>query len=242
MIKKNGYFTFEIFKGSKELIQAVSSRRLGSMTGSGSQKNNRSRFFSLAGLKTDNLITMTQVHGKKVKTVNFSDRGKEIKNIDGLVTREKGLVLGIKSADCLPIIAFDRRSVLGTAHAGWKGIIKGVGRNLIEKMKKLGADPARILIGIGPHIGCCCYQVDKALAKKFQAFFGKLPGMVIKKRTGFYLDLEIPLIDQLVRAGASKSKIEKTNLCTFCQAKDFFSARREGQSAGSLLTVAAIKE
>ena len=81
---------------------------------------------------------MQQVHGNKVKVVKKTDRGGIIAEIDGMVTREQEIILGVGTADCMPIIFFEpSRQIIGIAHAGWRGVLLGVVNNVLKQMTKL---------------------------------------------------------------------------------------------------------
>lgn len=242
MIKKDQYYLFEIFPSS--LTQAVSTRALGDMTHKAKAKRqkNQQEFLKALGLKKKKIVTMEQVHGQQIKILKASPQ-KEVKKTDGLVTQSKNLILAVKSADCLPLIAFHPQSqTLGVAHAGWKGIIQMIGQNLIQTMVKLGAQPDQILVGLGPHIGPCCYLVQPERTAHFQSLFGPLPGMIRSQKDGAHLDLVLPMIDQLLQTGVKRKNLEASQICTSCQNQEFFSFRQEGQGVGEFLTLATLEK
>lgn len=123
------------------------------------------------------------------------------------------------------------------AHAGWKGILLGVIPNVVEKMVNLGAKPADILVGIGPHIGGCCYTVLPDRVKLFQDKFGNLRGMIYRERGKLHLDLAIPTLFQLESLGLRRENLEVGLTCTSCQNKEFFSFRKEGKNNELMLGV-----
>jgi len=244
MIKKNNFYTFEILKDRSGLVHGVSTRQLGDMTAlkQREKKKNQERFLNLLGLDRSNLVTMEQIHDSRMGMATSSHRRKEIKRADGLVTVEKNLILAVKTADCASLVAYEfERKILGVAHAGWKGVIKKIGKNLIFQMKKLGAREEKILIAIGPHIGPCCYQFSRKDINQFLTVFGDLPGMVIKRDGRFYLDLEKPLVNQLLKMGLLSKNIEVCQLCTVCKNDQFFSVRKEGEPVGEFLTIGVMK-
>jgi YfiH family protein len=241
MDRKNNFYTFNIFDDDRCLIQAISTRQLGDMSGPGDK--NRGKFLALLGLNLNQFITAQQVHGNQIAKVGRKDCMMEIKGVDGLLTCQKNVVLGIRSADCPQLIAFDSQNrIFGVAHAGWRGIIKKIGVKLIKLMIKNGSNPQKILVAIGPHIQACCYLVNQRRINNFVDVFGQLDRMYDKKQDGFYLNLSVPLVFQLVSSGVRKEQIEVTNLCTVCQNNEFFSFRKEGRPFGEFLTVASIKE
>lgn len=202
------------------------------------ENKNLNKFLSLFGQNKENLIMMEQVHGNRIKLVNDKDKGKVLSGIDGMVCNQPGITLGVKVADCLPILFYDKeKKVIGVAHAGWKGTLKRISQSMVKKMKLLGAKPENILVGIGPYIGSCCYTISNERADKFKKEFGNLKGMVIVNSEGIHLDLKAPTVVQLVKRGVRKN-IDLALACTACQNSEFFSFRRNrGKDFGEILGV-----
>jgi len=239
MIKRNKHYCFKIFSQGSDLIQAVSTRWLGDMTDSDEKKKckNRRRFLERLGLKVADLVTMEQIHQNRVVVVDRADRGQRIIGADGLVTKKRGVVLGVKTADCAPVIAYDpQERILGAVHSGWRGVKKKVNRDLIKKMVELGSKPNRILVGIGPTIGACCYRINQAHV------YGPLRKMMFSADEELVLDLKQLVVDQLVEAGVSEANIELAEMCPACQNQEFFSFHKEGRPFGEFLTVAMLRE
>ena len=170
-----------------------------------------------------------QVHGNAVRVVTRAD-AHERPAADGMVTRERGVVLGIFTADCVPILMSTRDGdVAGALHAGWRGVIAGIAGNGIDAMEKLGARRGEIRAALGPSIGPCCFEVDADLASRFAA---EIPGAARHARDGkpgkAYLDLRAIVRDQLVAAGVAAEAIEKVGPCTRCASDEYFSRRAAG--------------
>lgn len=107
----------------------------------------------------ENLIFAEQVHGKKVYFCPPKIGGYIKLGVDGLISETTGQILVIYTADCLPILIYDpKRKRIGAIHAGKKGLIKGIIENAVATFK---ADPASLIIGIGPHIRSCCYDLKE---------------------------------------------------------------------------------
>lgn len=114
------------------------------------------------------LVGVYQVHGRDCATVATPWADADRPHADALVTDRPGLVLGILTADCVPVLFADRDAgVVGAAHAGWKGALAGVTDATVAAMVALGADPARIAAAIGPCIGKASYEVDDAFVARF---------------------------------------------------------------------------
>lgn len=134
-------------------------------------QENRRRSAAALGIAPDHLVSLYQVHGRDVVEVSapFADRPKA----DGLVTRTKGLALGILTADCVPVLLADATAgVIGACHAGWKGALLGVTDATIDAMLDLGARRERIVAAIGPAIRQASYEVGPEFPAPFLAESG----------------------------------------------------------------------
>ena len=225
----------------KGLIHGFSTRKFGNMSVKKSleENNNLEKFLKALKLNKKDLIMMEQVHGRKVEWVGEKEAGKVIREIDGLVTEEKGVVLGVKVADCLPVLFFDKkRKIIGVAHAGWKGVLAEIGQEVVWKMKLLGSNPKNVLVGIGPHLSGCCYEIKKDLVEKFIKKFDKRPEMIFKKKNKIHLNLAVSLKVQLIKVGILKQNIESPLACTSCQNDEFYSYRKDSDKTyGEILGV-----
>ncbi|MHB8382042.1 MAG: peptidoglycan editing factor PgeF [Candidatus Binataceae bacterium] len=178
---------------------------------------------------------LSQVHGNEVVVVtraNSNDRPRA----DAMVTREAGIVLGIHSADCVPVLlSAARERVSGAIHAGWRGVIAGIADAGVRAMTSLGAAPGSIRAALGPSIGPCCFEVERALAGRFAA---EIPGAARHRREGgpgkAYLDLRAIVRDQLIAAGIAPDAIESVGPCTRCAAERYFSRRANGGAVTGL--------
>jgi len=225
---KQGYYVLEKFTHQKGLIHGFSTRKFGNMRVKESfeENGNLDKFLSLFKINKQSLVMMEQIHGNKVSVVGKKDERKVIPGIDGMVTLDKGLILGVKTADCLSILFFDpTRKIIGVAHAGWRGILKKIVQKVVDLMIKKGSFPSDILVGIGPFIHNCCYPVDESRATSFKHEFGKINKMVYPDKKGFHLDLSAPVLNQLIQSGFDKENIFISNQCTSCQNEEFFSFR-----------------
>lgn len=222
---------FENFSVYPEIIHGFSTKNMGDMNpGSGENVwQNIGKFLNLLGAKRKNLILAEQIHQDRAVVVGERERGKIVKGVDGMATGTTNVVLGVKIADCLPIMFYDsEKRVIGIAHAGWQGITNGIIRATVETMKSLGSQPVDILAGIGPHIGGCCFTVTQKRAQIFKEKFGDLHGMIYDDQDGFHLDLAFPALFQLEQMGIKRENIEILLTCTSCQNEEFFSFRKEG--------------
>lgn len=172
------------------------------------------------------LVTLHQVHSPDVMTVTGPIPLDARPQGDALVTDRPGLLLGVLTADCVPVLLADRQAgVVGAAHAGWKGALGGVTDATIAAMEALGADRARIAAAIGPCIGRASYEVSEAFADPFLSedadnarFFGAgRPGHLMFDIAGY-------VAARLANAGIGRVDMLDEDTCS--QPGRFFSYRR----------------
>jgi YfiH family protein len=172
------------------------------------------------------LVTLHQVHSAETVTVTapFPDHARP--HADALATDRPGLLLGILTADCTPVLLADARAgVVGAAHAGWKGALGGITDSVIAAMEALGADRSRIAAAIGPVIARVSYEVDDAFASRFEAADPANERFFSAGRPGHQqFDLEAYVVGRLAAAGLRE--ISALGLDTYADAARFFSYRR----------------
>ena len=158
------------------LVHGASTRYFGSIKNNGKiNERNLKGFLGILRIDRENTVFPEQVHGSSVVTIDDSKK-QFILNADGLITNKKDVFLGVVTADCLPVIFYDEKmGIAGIAHAGYKGLLKGILKNMVLGFKELGSDTKDIKVAIGPSIGVCCYDVSIDRVKVFEdAFIAKL--------------------------------------------------------------------
>lgn len=176
--------------------------------------------------KMDRLVLGEQVHGNRIHVVSKKDAGSTLSSFDGLVST-KG-VLGVTFADCVPILAADtKKGIVGTAHAGWKGTLAHIAKELIKIMREMGANSEDIVVSVGPHIGMCCYNVEKDRAQKFMKEFGNDKKIVSRVGDIWYLDIGYANLKDLLEVGIKRDHIDAPPTCTSCQVSEFNSFRKD---------------
>ena len=194
-------------------------------------------------IKLSDLVSSDQVHENDVYLVKKSDRGKgitkqsDIVAKDALITNEKNVALVTYYADCVPLFFLDTITpAIGLAHAGWRGTVKMIGQKTLYKMADVfGSNPKDILVGIGPCINKCCYEVDEPVVYEFRKTFNYWEKLVEKKSDNHWmLDLVLANRLQLENAGIDKSNISICEFCTSCRNDLFFSHRADDKKTGSL--------
>ena len=172
------------------------------------------------------LVGVFQVHGADVETVTQPWTDAYRPRADAMVTDRPGLLLGILTADCAPVLFADTAAgVVGAAHAGWKGALAGVTDATLFAMEALGADRARVGAAIGPCIARASYEVDDAFLRRFEAADRANERFFSPARTGHHhFDLEAYVAHRLAAAGVRQ--VEALGLDTYADATRFYSFRR----------------
>jgi len=192
---------------------------------------NRRRLAETAGYDPAAVQMARHVHGTDVWTVGrpLADDA----TFDGLVCDRPGAVLAAFAADCVPILfAEPEARVCGAAHAGWRGTVAGIARNMVAAMQALGARPDRIRVALGPSIGPCCFEVGPEVVAAFTAALGDVPGLVVAGPHKDHIDLRVASRAILERAGVAPDHIDDRPPCTRCEPERFFSYRRDGRAGG----------
>jgi YfiH family protein len=197
-------------------------------------RENRERSFAALGRHLDSLFDVWQVHSADVAFAK-SPRGKgeDYKKADIIFTDRPEVTLYMRFADCVPIMLYDPvRAVVGLAHAGWLGTIRGAAAAAVRAMTKhYGSRPADILAAIGPSIGPDHYEVGPEVVTQVQQAFGPTASKLVEARDGkSYLDLWAANRAQL--EGSGMRQIEVAQVCTACHLEDWFSHRAERGRTG----------
>jgi YfiH family protein len=176
------------------------------------------------------LLLLKQVHGRVVRSAPWDGRPEA----DAALATAPGHMLGIETADCLPVLLADpRRRVAAAAHAGWRGTVHGVAREAVRALVASGSRPEDLLAAMGPNIGPCCYEVGEDVRAAFgpqgAAFFRPGP------RGKDHLDVRAANHAQLRAEGLADDHIASVDECTFCRPADYHSYRRAGKSAGRMI-------
>jgi polyphenol oxidase len=172
------------------------------------------------------LATVHQVHSANVVYAERPWPQGERPEADAMVTDRPGLLLGILTADCAPVLLADvEAGVIGAAHAGWRGALAGVTDSAIAAMEELGASRDRIAAAVGPCIGRESYEVNEAFREQFLSddpndtrFFAEGP------REKPHFDLTAYVVHRLLAAGIAE--VEALHLDTYADADRFYSYRR----------------
>ncbi len=172
------------------------------------------------------LVTAYQVHSADVVTVTQPWPDEARPRADALVTDRPGILLGILTADCAPVLFLDPQAgVVGAAHAGWKGALAGVTDATLDAMEALGAARGRIVAAIGPCIARASYEVDEAFFARFAAVDPADARFFADGRDGHHqFDLEAYVAHRLAAAGVGR--VTALGRDTYADAEGYYSFRR----------------
>lgn len=239
---------FQIFKKFNNKLECfVTTTKLGNLAlHSGDDKDlvlgNRQKLADILGISQEQFIFLDQTHSSNVFIAKKEDAGKgvfdkegAITDTDAIVTDSKRLCLFVLVADCVPIVLFDeKRSIIAAVHSGWKGTAERIVQKVVQKMQnKFGSTAEDILVGIGPAIGPCCFEVQSDVFSIFQDKFG-VKNLALKKReNGDFIDLWELNRQILLKEGILSKNIEILSECTACNSDKFFSVRA-GAGAGRI--------
>jgi len=211
-------------------------------------KENR-RLLSIAVTRREGIpvYTASQVHGNRFLLLDnitpMAVNTLENQPADSLITADRGILLGIMTADCLPVLLIDRQArAVAAVHAGWRSILAGIVPRTMRAMEMhYGVRPADLLVLLGPCIGRCCYQVGEELIRKFAAesLFAAEHTWYEKLSGDYYLDLLRLQILQLQDHGVLPTAIKMAKLCTAC-GNFFFSYRRERGITGRQIAIVGL--
>lgn len=201
-------------------------------------KKNRQLIAEELNMPIERWVIGEQVHGTNIHVVKggISDRKDKtsVPAIDGLITKQPGILLGAFFADCVPLYFWDSTSSwIGIAHAGWKGTVSLMGKHMVEALQNQGVNISTLHAAIGPAISKANYQVDTKVYKKIpDQFISKVTKEVGEEQ---YL-LDLPRLNELIliEAGLSGKNIHRTNYCTYNDSL-FYSHRRDHQQTGRML-------
>jgi len=203
------------------------------------------------GVDFDRFTCARQTHGANVRLVTpeLAGRGRDnledsLPDVDALVTQERGITINICLADCTPLVFYNPSQHIGAVvHAGWQGTALLIAQQAMHFLQiKFSCRPADILVGIGPGIGACCYQVNADVLNKLYATFPYAPDIFkLKEQHHLYPNIAEANYQQLRAVGVPPGNIDVAELCTYCGSDDFFSERKLGRPTGRFACFLSLK-
>lgn len=181
----------------------------------------------------EGIRTVKQIHSSIVLDAAVS---KETDSGDALVSARPGVAVGVKTADCVPILLADPvRRVVAAIHAGWRGTAENIAAAGVRELaRRWEARPEDLRAAIGPSIAGCCYEVGPEVASRFATWSPDL------RRADGPTRLDLPAINEAQLRAAGVVDIWKSGECTFCVEERFYSFRRERERAGRMVSFIGI--
>jgi YfiH family protein len=220
-------------------------------------QENRRLFQSAINAEALTLVALKQFHSDVI--CDFHAAPNQASSADASITNRPNLLLGVQTADCVPILLVDpRNGVVAAVHAGWRGTLQRIAEKTIGRMgMQYGTRPGDLLAAIGPAIGGCCYEVGTEVAAAFHSQFAQAPEWFDELRTGeepdplqwlnqfppghqpppknVRLDLRKANRAQLIVARVDAANIFVSDLCTACRPDLLFSYRKQGSESGRMM-------
>lgn len=194
------------------------------------------------------LASAWQVHGDGIKLVDTQESAVDSdQKFDALISALPGVLIGVKTADCVPVLIGDpKKRVYAAAHAGWRGTVQSIVRKTVDMLvEKFDTDPTQLICAIGPAALCGSYEIGKDVIDAFAAAFPEHQKYLSPTRAGHALiDLHLANADQLTGAGVEPANIFKAPFCTMERTDLFFSYRMEKArygKTGRLLSVVGLR-
>ncbi len=206
-------------------------------------------FCRAVGVDERDVVLSAQTHHTTIYRVGAGDRGKGViypsgwTDVDGLMTDEKHVVLCALFADCVPLFFADPvRGCVAVSHAGWKGTVAGIAAKTVRAMcTAYGSRPSDLLVGIGPSIGPCCFEVDFPVARQFSELpFSDTTAVRETENGKAMVDLWEINRRFLLSSGVRDDHIAVTDLCTCCHPDIFWSHRATGGKRGNLAALISL--
>lgn len=179
----------------------------------------------------EDVIYLKQIHSDAILKYSKNDANIKDEEGDAIITNEKNVIIGVFTADCVPIILVDEKAgAIAAIHSGWRGTFESITFKTINKMiNEFNTNVGNIKAYIGPHIRKCCYEVSEDLKKDFL----NKKGTIQKEElfNGNNLNLEACIIDDLKKAGVIEDNINSINLCTYCSDEIKLHSYRKSQGS-----------
>ncbi|EPX55523.1 hypothetical protein D187_009134 [Cystobacter fuscus DSM 2262] len=196
---------------------------------------NHRRLAERLGVPLATLHTVKQVHGDRVVEAGAGEGSEEPRppegEADGLWTDRPGHWVGVGTADCVPVLLVDPEGQrVAAVHSGWRGTEARIVARAVEALAARGSRPERLLAAVGPCIQRCCYVVSEELGERFTARFG--PQVVVREGAQVRLDLSLAVRETLLGVGLLAQRVDVLTPCNACDARQFFSHRRDAGRTG----------
>ncbi len=173
---------------------------------------------------------LRQIHSDIIHVVSGISENE--KSGDAMLTELSGILLVIKTADCLPVLMADKNGrAIAAVHCGWRSTSQRLIQKVVERLGEVfGCDPSSLLVAFGPAIGGNCYEVGEDVRKEFKksGLEGNEFHLHPQRKDKLLLDLRLSNRRQLLEKGIKNSNVFTVDNCTHCES-NFFSYRRDGE-------------
>jgi YfiH family protein len=205
-------------------------------------QQNRDLLATAMGVKNSHLFFPSQVHKTKIVHVTRETTKEEVSETDGLISNEKGICIAVMSADCTPVLLYDKKNnAVGAVHSGWRGTVAKILEKTLQQMRTtFGTKGEDLYAAIGPSVCQESYEVGEEVVQSVHDAFGKESGLLIAQNNNkAKLDLWKANKVQLLEFGVLPSQIEISHLCTVINNNHFFSARKgdTGRFAAGIMLI-----
>jgi len=200
---------------------------------------NHVRIAAYLGVQLERLVTVCQVHGSAVVDADeFPHLDSHCnREADALIATRADYALGIRTADCVPVLVGCRDTgAVAAIHAGWRGIVAGVVPAAIERMVSKGARPNAMVVAVGPHIGVRAFEVSEEVAAQLAAVDHEGKSIERSGCSRPRVRLSSIVLSQLISKGVRPNQIDLVEACTFENTSELFSFRRDGVHSGRQLS------
>ena len=193
------------------------------------------------GYSPEALFELSQVHGAETWCAEAQVPAESFRAREGdaLLALERGQAVGIRVADCVPVLLADPISgAVGAIHAGWRGVVADIVPRAVRRlMEACGGQAGQLLAAIGPHIGPGAFEIGPEVAEALRGAIPEDAHVVLERAPRPHADLGRAVRAQLLRAGLSAARVETVGGCTYADPQRFFSFRRDGARSGRHLAV-----
>jgi YfiH family protein len=205
---------------------------------------NRQALCEMLGIEDDKLLMPHQVHLTEIARIDeellclsAEERQQKLEGIDAIMTNLRGVCIGVSTADCIPILLYDKKRHAACAiHAGWRGTVSRIAEKAVIRMgDSFGSIPSDIIAQIGPGISLDSFEVGQEVFDAFAAAGFDMP-TISKRYAKWHINLPECNRQQLIVSGLCADRIRLSGICTYKSYDTFFSARRLGINSGRIFT------
>ena len=236
LLERHGFrHAFNLRSGGVS-AEPFSSFNLGRAVGDDAESvlENHKRFAAAVGYPDGALYEVSQVHGCELRVADGEVAPQELRQreADALLAPPGGRAIGVRVADCVPVLVGDPESgTVAAVHAGWRGTVRGVLEQAGAQLEERGIGTGALQAAIFPHIRSCCFEVGEDVAAELHAAAPEADA-VDRDRDKPHVNLTAVVVAKLQRLGLASSQIDDVAGCTRCEPERFYSYRREGKRSG----------